>query len=368
MPFQADQHSQPEMADSSLREISIPSGWFPSEEETSITLFHFNNFASRPLDDLRGSDCVSCQLVLVACDSVVERIPDQIFGTFLSDNEPSDDGPSDDELSDDESSDDESSDDEAFCAKIIVWGSLFLTGSSQYIPGQRVIHITNDRNGFGAGFYVFIPTGQHQREPFCGLPTKRILSGSASSASSASWARERLESCLSAHTECSLSQDPSFLPTRLVDVRRLGPEGNVKLAQGLNLPSGTRYAALSYAWGDPELQRHSWTTRSTLASHLEEIALSGLPKTLRDAVSFTRDLGLDFLWVDSLCIIQNDQDEWDHEAGRMYDVYKNSFVMLGALWSYGCDSGLFDSRAEWQSQQVATLCLGRHTWPLHVSR
>jgi hypothetical protein len=54
--------------------------------------------------------------------------------------------------------------------------------------------------------------------------------------------------------------------------------------------------------------------------------------------------------VDSLCIIQNDQEEWTLEAGRMYDVYKNSFVMLGALWGDDCDSELFDSCAEWQSQ------------------
>lgn len=80
------------------------------------------------------------------------------------------------------------------------------------------------------------------------------------------------------------------------------------------------------------MQEHIKTMRSTLESDFDEIVLSSLPGTLRDAVAFTRDLGLDFLRVGSLCIIQNDQDEWAHEAGRMYDVYKNSFVMLGALW------------------------------------
>lgn len=98
------------------------------------------------------------------------------------------------------------------------------------------------------------------------------------------------------------------------------------------------------------MQEHVKTTQSSLESHLNEIALSCLPKTLRNVVTFTRDLGPDFLWVDSLCIIQNDQEEWTLEAGRMYDVYKNSFVMLGALWGDDCDSELFDSCAEWQSQ------------------
>ncbi|RSL52152.1 hypothetical protein CEP54_011055 [Fusarium duplospermum] len=351
--------------DPPLPEISVPAEWFLSPSVTDLgvsitdtvqelcnicswdgtrrTLFHFNNFASPTLGSLKRSECVSCQLLFVACQSVLEKISDRQPGTFSPNAE----------------------------LGIVIWGSHFITTPNQNVPGQRVIAIVQDTKGaqcpVSVGFYVFIPAGQYRGEPPVGLPTKRILSGPISPVSSASWARHRLESCLGSHDKCVLHRSQNYLPTRLIDVRPLGPEGNVKLTQGLNLPKCTRYAALSYVWGDPKLQEHIKTTRSTLANHSDEIKLSSLPKALRDAVVFTRELGLDFLWVDSLCIIQNDQDEWTHEAGRMYDVYGNSCVTLVALWGRDCDSGLFDTCAEWQSQQIATLRLGQDTWPLHVS-
>ncbi|RSL61215.1 hypothetical protein CEP53_005203 [Fusarium sp. AF-6] len=346
--------------DTPLPEISIPAEWFPSPSVTKDTvqnrcnicswdgkrrtLFHFNNFASPTLSSLKRSECVSCQLLFVACKSVLEKISDQKTGTPSPDAE----------------------------FHITIWGSHFITTPNQNVPGQRVIAILQDAKAVQfpvrIGFYVFIPTDQYRGGPPTGLPTKKILSGPISPVSSASWARHKLETCLIAHDKCILHRSQNYVPTRLIDVKPLGPEGNVKLTQGLDLPKCTRYAALSYVWGNPELQEHIKTTRSTLASHLDGIKFSSLPKTLRDAVVFTRELGLDFLWVDSLCIIQNDQDEWTHEAGRMYDVYGNSFVTLVALWGDDCDSGLFDSCAEWQSQQIATLRLGQDTWPLHISQ
>lgn len=50
------------------------------------------------------------------------------------------------------------------------------------------------------------------------------------------------------------------------------------------------------------------------------IALDAMPKTFRDAIVFTRGLGIQWLWVDSLCILQDDLKDWQHEAGKMSEV------------------------------------------------
>lgn len=239
MDSEFDLHPMPKLpsTNSSLPEISIPREWLlspslsdpglsmvkPRQQPCPIcawdgtleTLFHFNNFAHTNLWHLKPSECVSCPFLSIACYGILKKI-----------SEGQTDGPWPD------------------ASGVIIWVSSFITTSNQHMPGQRAITITRAPpipypGPTRVGFYVFIPAGQYREEPPYGLPTKRILRGSISSASSASWARRRLESCLSAHVKCSSSQNRSFLPTRLVDVRPLGPEGNVKLIQGLNLPNGT---------------------------------------------------------------------------------------------------------------------------------
>ncbi|KAJ3541262.1 hypothetical protein NM208_g4134 [Fusarium decemcellulare] len=358
----------PTLASSPVPEIHLPSEWFPeysSDHETILvrpfkapcricgwdgvpeTLLHFNHWASATLGDLRRSNCFSCRFLLIACENVLQRTADKRFAS-PSNADPVAVGSTE--------------------FSFIIRGPTFTPASSKHLPRQRAITMWAGEGIGRLGLYVFVPTNQFQLEPPCGLPTKKILSDPISLVSSASWARERLEACSSDHKLCLSSRNPAFLPTRLVDVRPSDLDGSVKLVEGFNLSGGTQYAALSYVWGEPQLQDGSRTTSSTLQGRLNEIPLSSLPKTLQDAIHFTRQLGLDFLWVDSLCIVQNDNDEWNYEAGRMYDVYKNAFVMLGALWGDDCTSGLFSACAEWETQQIATLRLGENVWPLHVSR
>lgn len=185
MDLQPNLHLLPEISsstDSSLPEISIPSEWFLpsslSDADVSIaqtvrdpcracawdgaleTLFHFNNFAHLGLNELRPSQCVSCKLLFVSCYSILEMI-DRQADTPASDARFSD-------------------------ARIIIWGSGFMTTPNQNIPGQRVISIVHDQGASTTGFYVFIAAGQHREVPPSGLPTRRILNGSISSASSTS--------------------------------------------------------------------------------------------------------------------------------------------------------------------------------------
>lgn len=76
------------------------------------------------------------------------------------------------------------------------------------------------------------------------------------------------------------------------------------------------------------------------------ISLETLPLTLRDAVEIARSLGIFYLWVDSLCIIQDSQDDWTHESSRMADVYGGSSLNIAATSARGTSDGCFFSRPE----------------------
>jgi hypothetical protein len=79
---------------------------------------------------------------------------------------------------------------------------------------------------------------------------------------------------------------------------------------------------LSRCWGTSSNVQRTITTSENLEARMAGIDVSTLPKTFQDAVKITRDLGLRYLWIDSLCIIQNDTGLRD-----MHTVYKHSIVI-----------------------------------------
>jgi len=70
---------------------------------------------------------------------------------------------------------------------------------------------------------------------------------------------------------------------------------------------------------------------------------SELPETFRDAVQVTRELGIRYLWIDSLCIIQDKHDcrDWYHEANLMDKVYLHSYCNISAADANDSTGGLF---------------------------
>jgi hypothetical protein len=94
-----------------------------------------------------------------------------------------------------------------------------------------------------------------------------------------------------------------------------------------------------------EIKRKPLTTTSeTLEQRLQQIPMSTLPKTFRDAITFTRGLGLRYIWIDSLCIIQNSKSDWKEEAARMADIYKNAYMTIAAESSRDSHQGMFSER------------------------
>jgi len=104
-----------------------------------------------------------------------------------------------------------------------------------------------------------------------------------------------------------------------------------------------RYIALSYCWGSQiqaSAQRKS--TRATIAEHERQIPLQSLPKTIQDAILATRELGISHLWVDALCIVQDDEDDRNHEIARMGMIYANAYCTLSASGATHCAEGFLD--------------------------
>ncbi|KAH8163482.1 hypothetical protein CIB48_g4761 [Xylaria polymorpha] len=83
-----------------------------------------------------------------------------------------------------------------------------------------------------------------------------------------------------------------------------------------------KYAALSYCWGAPaDAATQFKTEQSTLNNHLAGFSLDELTSAVHDAVEVTRALSISYLWVDALCIIQDDVSDWEKESSAMADVY-----------------------------------------------
>lgn len=125
------------------------------------------------------------------------------------------------------------------------------------------------------------------------------------------------------------------LPTRILDIDPV----NFKLRLWQPPPNTiSEYACLSHCWGGHQPVK---ATKANLDSLKVDIPWLSLPKTFQDAVSFARSLGLRYLWIDSLCIVQDDSDDWNKEAARMASIYHNSSITLSATSAPNCDSGLF---------------------------
>jgi hypothetical protein len=102
------------------------------------------------------------------------------------------------------------------------------------------------------------------------------------------------------------------------------------------------YIALSHCWGLPAKAATTIkTTASTLQEFQTEIPWDKLSNTFRDAVVITRRLGFRYLWIDSLCIIQGDADDWATEASRMTTVYTKAFLVIAASGASDGDGGCF---------------------------
>ncbi|ERF70188.1 hypothetical protein EPUS_00376 [Endocarpon pusillum Z07020] len=147
-----------------------------------------------------------------------------------------------------------------------------------------------------------------------------------------SWVRE----CIEKHPDCK-HEDESLLPSRVIDVGSYCGDETLRLRQcsGQKAP----YVTLSHCWGPSNPAR---TTSACYNNYLKSIPLAGLPRTYRDAVAVTRFLGIRYLWIDSLCIIQDSTGDWEKECVKMSKTYENSTVTIAGPDAPHCHAGFLD--------------------------
>ncbi|KAH6615180.1 heterokaryon incompatibility protein-domain-containing protein [Boeremia exigua] len=144
------------------------------------------------------------------------------------------------------------------------------------------------------------------------------------------------KTCEHAHSNCGSDSTPdSKLPDRVIDVALLG--GHPRLVDGSGLTS--RYATLSHCWGRviPGMR--------TLVCNLEQrkirMHLEEFPKTFREAITICRQLMIPYLWIDSICIVQDSLEDWETQSSKMHSIYHDSTITLAALDATNSSEGLF---------------------------
>jgi len=149
--------------------------------------------------------------------------------------------------------------------------------------------------------------------------------------------RKWLRECNEQHM-CMPQDGP--LPTRVLDLGE-GP-GSHSITLFESLGRHGRYLALSHCWG---LSSRIKTKKRTIEAHKRGISFSTLPKTFQDAIATARMLSIRYLWIDTLCIIQDDVTDWEIEASKMGEVYSKSYLTIAASSSMDDADGVFPSMA-----------------------
>lgn len=94
-------------------------------------------------------------------------------------------------------------------------------------------------------------------------------------------------------------------------------------------------------------------TAKTFSIWKDGFLLHDLPQTFRDAVRITRALGIPYLWIDTLCIMQDSQEDWAKESSRMASIYTNVIPTIGADQFSDCYGGIFGERMDRDTEALA---------------
>ena len=155
----------------------------------------------------------------------------------------------------------------------------------------------------------------------------------------ASWFHD----CANSYEHCCRQlQLESILPYRVLDLGDRENSQNIFLSVGEDWVGS--YAALSYCWGKPGTQDNYLTTTKNLELRQEAVDTRTFPKTFTDAIVVCRYLGIRFLWIDSLCIVQYNESDWQTQSERMGDIYSNAALIISAAVGEDSYAGLFVDR------------------------
>lgn len=147
------------------------------------------------------------------------------------------------------------------------------------------------------------------------------------------------------HEQCARQADAP-LPRRLIYIDPHIVSGDQEPVLSLQEPpAGTlgKYVALSHCWGTESFLR---TTHANFSQLCTGIDYSSLPPTFRDAVRCAQGLGISYLWIDSLCILQDNLLDWEAESAKMTSIYHDAYLVIAAGSSTSAHGGLLYERPD----------------------
>jgi hypothetical protein len=163
--------------------------------------------------------------------------------------------------------------------------------------------------------------------------------------------------CNEKHADCgkTRSEFVPVLPTRLLDVGYPGEHDHkldiVRLVRGSDVTT-QQYVALSHCWGQiPDDDKMIFClTQKNIEQRQYGFSVSELPRTFQDAIRVTQEIGVRYIWIDSLCIIQygDDKEDWNRESLRMENVFSHAYCTIAATAATDSNAGFLmrDLRVE----------------------
>lgn len=228
-----------------------------------------------------------------------------------------------------------------------------------FVPKSNHSHALGPRPRPAPIVFLSIYTRTYQAREHCRLSSKgtpvdvelesspRKISGVAKSDQCFQLIDKWINKCVKEHLSCP-STTVSPLPTRVLDIGKSLDSKTVRLVEMVG-QSG-RYAALSHCWGGgyvpKTFQYISQLEEASVTSRMQGFPVSQLSNTFKDAVYIARRLGLQYLWIDSLCIFQDveNREDWERESSKMASVYENAFITIAATSASSGKAGCLGAR------------------------
>ncbi|KAL6708067.1 hypothetical protein ACN47E_003501 [Coniothyrium glycines] len=150
------------------------------------------------------------------------------------------------------------------------------------------------------------------------------------------WVRSLLGECWAQHRACN-QNEIACLPRRVLELKSISNnEITVTLLETHDLHA--KYVALSHRWGN---HRTCITTKANIEERRNGIPWRDIPQTFKDAATFAVQLNYSYLWIDSLCIVQDDATDWEIESPKMSEIYRYAALTIAATGAESDSEGCF---------------------------
>ena len=207
---------------------------------------------------------------------------------------------------------------------------------------KRFENISNDldrQRGTYPFLFLFFSFEVLPTSPLASLVRGRPIATTSASDACFDQASHWMKNCLQNHPNCP--RPKSVLPTRVIDLGGNPESPEVRLLHTHGQHG--EWVTLSHCWGtsSPLL-----TTTSTVEKNCQSLLIEDLPLLYRDAIAVVRRLGLQYLWIDSLCILQDSRADWLVESANMGGIYRNAILNIAAEASPDSEHGIFRSGDE----------------------